>query len=139
MFARCGGSSEAGGSAYRLLCGFLCFARVESVEFVSQYTPAAAVSRFDMADPASSANFDEIIVSNLALKWLVDFDTKKIAGSAELTVKAKVDNVSQLVRLEFNDMINYILSFIVWKQYFDLAAIRFKQIIAFNICVNVIS
>uniref|UniRef100_A0A914WEU3 Peptidase M1 leukotriene A4 hydrolase/aminopeptidase C-terminal domain-containing protein n=1 Tax=Plectus sambesii TaxID=2011161 RepID=A0A914WEU3_9BILA len=50
-----------------------------------------------MTDPASSANFDEITIQNLALKWLVDFDVKKIGGSAELTVVAKVNDVSQLI------------------------------------------
>jgi hypothetical protein len=50
-----------------------------------------------MADPASSANFDQITIQNLKLKWVVDFDAKKIGGSAELTVLSKVNDVTQLV------------------------------------------
>ncbi|KAK0403954.1 hypothetical protein QR680_017213 [Steinernema hermaphroditum] len=41
-----------------------------------------------IADPSSCSNFHEIVITHIDLDWDVDFESKRIAGSAELHVNA---------------------------------------------------
>lgn len=37
-------------------------------------------------DPATHSNYDEVVVSHYALEWAIDFENKRIVGSAELNL-----------------------------------------------------
>ena len=51
---------------------------------------------YSCIDPSSCANPDEAIVSHIHLDWQLDFEAQLISGSALLTVKVVLENVTDV-------------------------------------------
>ena len=66
---------------------FLAAAALLSRSVLSQRTPGGIIT--SSVDPSSFGNVDVIYTTNLALNVTVNFDTKKMYGYVDLTMKAK--------------------------------------------------
>ena len=51
----------------------------------------------DVTDYSSLANCAEVGVEHIDLVWAIDFEASTIAGTATLTITAKVDNLLKIV------------------------------------------
>ena len=48
-------------------------------------------------DPTTQSNYNQVSTDNVALEWLVDFETKTITGSATHTLKVKEDGPKEVM------------------------------------------
>ena len=71
---------------------------------LSQKTPGGIIT--SSLDPSSFGNVDVIYTTNLTLNVTVNFDTKKLYGYVDLTMKAKLDTSEVILDYQGIDLVS---------------------------------